>query len=311
MNHVVAGSWSWRRGKLMAALAVAVAGLLTFHHLVPNRLLHLGSLLETVLLWLVLVVPVLVEVAVLLRSLLALVASLLPVVAWCGVFGGAMLPATDPFDVIVVQHNVNDVNPDPAGTARALAATRPDLIGLVEVTVPAYGEALAERYPYAAVRGTVGLWSRYPLVEASHLDIKPTGLDADWNRGLRAVARTPHGDVAVYVVHLPSVRLSPTAGFNTTRRDDSARKLSAALKAETLSRTILIGDLNSTVDDRGLRPVSAQLTCPPAGFALSWPAAAPVARVDQVMARGAEVTSVRALPRTTSDHLPIAARVKL
>jgi vancomycin resistance protein VanJ len=304
-------SWSWRRGRPTAGLAVAVAALLTFHHLVPNTLLHLGSLLETVLGWLLLVVPVLVEVAVLRRSRLALVAAVLPVVAWLGVFGGGLLPASDEFDLIVVQHNVNDTNPDPAGTARALAALRPDLIGLVEVTVPAYGEALAEQYPYATVQGTVGLWSRYPLVEARHLDIKPGGLDADWNRGLRAVARTPHGDVAVYVVHLPSVRLGPTAGFDTARRDDSARKLGAALKAEGMRPVILIGDLNSTVDDRGLRPVSSQLTWAPAGYALSWPAAAPVARIDQVMARGATVTQVRALPRTTSDHLPIAARIKL
>ena len=309
MNH--GDSWSWRRGRLTAGLAAAIAALLTFHHLVPNTLLHLGSLLETVLVWLALAVPVLVEVAVLRRSLLALVASLLPVVAWFGVFGGGLLPPSEKFDVTVVQHNVNDVNPDPTGTARALTAPRPDLIGLVEVTVPAYGEALAERYPYSTVQGTVGLWSRYPLVEARHLDIKPSGLAADWNRGLRAVARTPHGDVAIYVVHLPSVRLGPTAGFNTARRDDSARKLGAALKAEPLSRVILIGDLNSTVDDRGLRPVSSQLTWPAAGYALSWPAAAPVARIDQVMARGATVISVRALPRTTSDHLPIAARVTL
>lgn len=304
-------NWSWRRGRLTAGLAVAVAALLTFHHLVPNTLLHLGSLLETVLVWLALTVPVLVEVAVLRRSLLALVASLLPVVAWFGVFGGGLLPASGKFDVTVVQHNVNDVNPDPAGTARALAARRPDLIGLVEVTVPAYGEALADRYPYSTVQGTVGLWSRYPLVEARHLDIKPAGLAADWNRGLRAVARTPHGDVAIYVVHLPSVRLGPTAGFDTARRDDSARKLGAVLTAEPLRRVILIGDLNGTADDRGLRPVSSQLTWPAARYALSWPAAAPVARIDQVMGRGAKVVSVRALPRTTSDHLPITARVAL
>jgi vancomycin resistance protein VanJ len=304
-------SWSWRTGRPTALSAAVLAALLAFHRLVPNTLLHLGSLLETVLVWLVLVIPVLVEVALLRRSLLALVASVLPVVAWCGVFGGGLLPASGQCDVTVVQHNVNDVNPDPTGTARALAARRPDLIGLVEVTVPAYGEALASQYPYSTVQGTVGLWSRYPLLDARHLDIKPSGLAADWNRGLRAVARTPHGDVAIYVVHLPSVRLGPTAGFNTARRDDSARKLGAALAAEPLRRVILIGDLNSTLDDRGLRPVSAHLASAPARFALSWPAAAPVARIDQVMTRGAEVTDVRALPRTTSDHLPISGCVRM
>ena len=121
-------SWSWRRGRLTAGLALAVAALLVFHRFVPNTLLHLGSLLETVLVWLVLAVPVLVEVAVLRRSLLALVASLLPMVAWCGVFGGGLLPASESFDLTVVQHNVNDVNPDPAGNRAGprRAAARPD-----------------------------------------------------------------------------------------------------------------------------------------------------------------------------------------
>jgi vancomycin resistance protein VanJ len=46
------------------------------------------------------------------------------------------------------------------------------------------------------------------------------------------------------------------------------------------------------------------------GFAFSWPAALPVARIDQIMARSATVTDVRSLPETGSDHLPIAAYVR-
>jgi vancomycin resistance protein VanJ len=290
-----------------AALALVLSALVVFHRFVPH-----GSLLETVLLWLVLAVPVCVEVALLVRSRLALLSSLVLAVVWLGSFGGLFLPASDDrADLTVVQHNVSDVNPDPVGTARALASSGPDLIGLAEVTVSDYEGALADRYPHHTVQGTVGLWSRFPIVEAQHLDIKPGNLDADWNRGLRAVVRTPSGDVAVYVAHLPSVRLSPTAGFDTARRDDSARKLGAAIRSEPLHRTILIGDLNSTVDDRGLEPVSSQLTWAPRGVALTWPAPAPVARIDQVMTRGAAVVSVRALPRTGSDHLPLLARVRL
>lgn len=301
-----------RRGLPLAGSAVAVTLLLTLHRFVPNSVLHLGSLLETVLVWLVLAVPVLVELALLRRSLLGLVSTLLPLTAWCVTFGGQFLPSdAAAYDLTAVQHNVSDTNPDPVGTARTLASVRPDLIGLMEVTVPSYASALGGRYPHHAVQGTVGLWSTHPIVESRHLDIKPDGLAADWNRGLRAVVRTPHGDIAVYVAHLPSVRLGPTTGFNTTRRDDSARRLGAALRAEPIRRVILIGDLNATVDDRGLRPVSSQLTWAPRGAALSWPAQAPVARIDQVMARDAAVTSVWALPRTGSDHLPVAARIRL
>ena len=72
---------------------------------------------------------------------------------------------------------------------------------------------------------------------------------------------------------------------------------------------ILLGDLNSTVDDRGLAPLTSRMNAAERGFAFSWPADFPVARIDQVMARSATVDHVRTLPATGSDHLPIAARI--
>jgi vancomycin resistance protein VanJ len=307
--------WSWRRGRRLTALAVLVAGLVTFHAAVPDTAGHPDSLLEAFLPWLGAAVPVLLGLALRRRSRMALLALLLPVTAWFGAFGGLLLPAGDaPADLVAVQHNVSDENADPAGTARALMNAHPDFIGLEEVTpeaLPAYAETLAAQYPHHTVQGTVGLWSRHPLADALLLDIKPRGLTADWNRGLRAVARSPWGDIAVYVAHLPSVRLGPTRGLDTTWRDDSAERLGAAIAAEPLRRVIVLGDLNSTVDDRGLRPVSSQLTWARTGFALSWPAALPLARIDQIMTRSATVTEVWSLPRTGSDHLPIAARIRL
>jgi vancomycin resistance protein VanJ len=307
--------WNWRRGRRLTALAVVVAALLTFHAFVPNAVVHLGSLLEAFLPWLGLAVPVLLALALRRRSLLALVTLLLPVAAWLGTFGGLLLPAGDtPADLTAVQHNVSDVNADPAGTARALAKARPDLIAMEEVTpgaLPAYAATLAPEYPHHTVQGTVALWSKYPLADARLLDIKPRGLEADWNRGLRAVAQTPHGDIAVYVAHLPSVRLGLARGFNTAWRDDSAARLATAIAAEPLRRVILLGDLNSTVDDRGLTALTAQLDWAPTGFALSWPARAPLARIDQIMTRSAGITKVWSLPKTGSDHLPIAAHVTL
>lgn len=295
-------------------LAAVVACLLAFHAVVPNAVGHLGSLLETFLPWLGLTVPVLLVWALLRRSAVALVALALPVVAWFALFGALLLPADSRYDIIAVQHNVSDENADPAGTARALIRVRPDLIALEELTPPAlsdYAATLASEYPHHTVHGTVGLWSKYPLTNDRYVDIKPAGIPAGWNRGLRATVRFPQGDVAVYVAHLPSVRLGLSQGLSSNLRDESAALLGAAIAAERLDRVILLGDLNSTVDDRGLDPVSSQMTPIGPGFALSWPAALPVARVDQVMARSATVTGVRALPRTGSDHLPIAARIRL
>ncbi|WP_345594361.1 endonuclease/exonuclease/phosphatase family protein [Streptomyces marokkonensis] len=285
------------------------------HGAVPNRVGGLGSLLESFLPWLGVVVVPLLVLALVRRSALALVALLLPVAAWTYLFGGLLLPAPEPGadDLVVVQHNVSDENSDPSGTARALADAGPDLIALQELVSPAlevYEKTLAPDYPYRTVQGTVGLWSKHPLADAGPLDIKPRGIEEGWNRGLRAVAHTPRGETAVYVAHLPSVRVR-ASGLASSWRDESAGLLGDALSAEELSRVILLGDLNGTVDDRALDPLTTRMNVAERGVALSFPAAFPLARIDQVMARDARVGHIRTLPATGSDHLPVAARITL
>ncbi|WP_443066026.1 endonuclease/exonuclease/phosphatase family protein [Streptomyces sp. NBC_00503] len=330
-DPVDAGPGRWRRrprlpgrpGHRIALSCLLVAALLGFPSAVPNTPGHLGSLLETFLPWLGLaVVPVLLGLALLRRSAVALVALLLPAAAWLGQFGGLLLPADGPNGpggpggrpgLVAVQHNVSDENPDPARTARALAAGHPDLIALEELTpaaLPAFTGALAADYPHHATHGTVGLWSKYPLTDVRPVDIRPADLGPDWNRALRATAATPHGPVAVYVAHLPSLRLGP-AGLGSARRDESAALLGAVLTAEPAERVVLLGDLNGTVDDRGLAPLrAARLNAPASGFAFSWPASFPLARIDQILARSGTVTRVRTLPGTGSDHLPIRADIR-
>ncbi|MFF1356707.1 endonuclease/exonuclease/phosphatase family protein [Streptomyces sp. NPDC058297] len=306
---------AWTRGRVLAGLAVVTAGLLAFHRVVPNSVGHVGSLLEQFLPWFGLVVVVLLVLALLRRSAVTLVALLLPVAAWTYLCGGLLLPGKSPgaHDLVVVQHNVSDENADPAGTARTLAGAQPDLIALEELVpaaLPGYAKVLAPHYPYHAVRGTVGLWSKHPLTGTRTVDIKPREITESWERGLRAAVHTPHGEIAVYVAHLPSVRVG-ASGLGSTRRDESARMLGRALAAEKLKPVILLGDLNSTVDDRGLTPLTSRMNTAERGFAFSFPAAFPVARIDQVMARSATVTHIRTLPETGSDHLPVAARISL
>ncbi|MEU9220486.1 endonuclease/exonuclease/phosphatase family protein [Streptomyces sp. NPDC048376] len=306
-------AWKLGRGRVLAGVAVVTALLLSFHGAVPNGVGGLGSLLETFLPWLGVVVVVLLVLALVRRSALALLALLLPVAAWTHLFGGLLLPAPEPGpgDLVVVQHNVSDENTDPAGTARALARAEPDLVALEELVPPAlevYAKTLAPDYPYHAVRGTVGLWSKYPLTGSRPLDIKPQGIEEVWERGLRSVAHTPRGEVAVHVAHLPSVRVR-ASGLASSRRDESAGLLGDALAAEELRKVVLLGDLNGTVDDRALRPLTDALNVPERGLALSFPAGFPLARIDQVMARAGTVGVVRTLPATGSDHLPVVARV--
>ncbi|WP_329330153.1 endonuclease/exonuclease/phosphatase family protein [Streptomyces luteogriseus] len=294
--------------------ALGVAGLLALHSAVPNGVGRLGSLLETFLPWLGAAVPVLGCLALLGRSGAGLLACLAPAAVWLWMFGGVWFsspPAAS--DLTVVQHNVADDNTDPAGTARALLASRAGLIAVEELTPaarPAYQDVLGGSHPHRAVHGTVGLWSAYPLSDVRPVDIRPAGFPESWRRGLRATVSAPGGELAVYVVHLPSVRLGAT-GLASAARDESAALLATRIADDPARRLLVVGDLNGTVQDRGLGPLTSRLDAPPTGFAFSWPAGLPVARIDQVLGRGAEVTEVSAREATGSDHLPVLGRVLL
>jgi vancomycin resistance protein VanJ len=297
----------------LVAGAVGVAGLLALHSAVPNGAGRLGSLLETFLPWLGVAAPLLGCLALLKRSKAGLLACLAPVAVWLWMFGGLWFTPSGSSDLTVVQHNVADDNADHAGTARALGGTRAGLVAVEELTPavrPAYQDVLGASHAHRAVHGTVGLWSVWPLSDVRPVDIRPAGFPASWQRALRATVSAPGGEIAVYVVHLPSVRLGPT-GLTSAARDESAALLAARIADDPADRLLVVGDLNGTVQDRGLGPLISRLDVPDAGFAFSWPASLPVARIDQVLGRGVEVREVSALDATGSDHLPVLGRLLL
>ncbi|MFH9068766.1 endonuclease/exonuclease/phosphatase family protein [Streptomyces alboflavus] len=303
----------WRRGRLVAAAAGLLALVMLGHTWVPHRFGNPGSLLETFLPWLGGGVPLLLVLAAVRRSATAALAVLLPAVVWCSLFGGMVMDKrSDGGDLTVVSHNVHDQNPDPDGTARALVASGADLVALEELspgTAPEYGRVLDGRYPHHVVQGTVGLWSKYPLRGVEPIPIMP------WTRALRATVETPKGPLALYTAHLASVRVHPGAGFATATRDEAAEKLAAAVRAERLPRVVVVGDLNGTTDDTALRPLTGQLRSAQQeagdGFGFTWPASFPVARIDQILVKGVTPASSWTLPRTGSDHLPVAAALTL
>ncbi|MCK2140221.1 endonuclease/exonuclease/phosphatase family protein [Streptomyces sp. WAC00276] len=304
-----------RPGRFGAAVSLLLAAVLLFPELVPNARFRAGSLVETFLPWLGVLAVLLLLVGLARRSPLAVGAALVPVAAWLLLFAPLVAGGVsgDGARLSVVQHNVSDENPDPVGTAQALAAPGPDLIAVEELTekaAPSYRRALREAYSHHVAYGTVALWSRYPLLADEPVDLRPAGVDESWRRGLRTTVRTPHGDVAVYVVHLPSLRIT-SQGMRTQRRDESARLLGARLERERAGRVLVVGDLNGTLDDRGLAPVTGRTGRPQGGFAFSWPERFPLARIDHVLGRSVSVVGVRTLPATGSDHLPLLARVDL
>lgn len=304
----------WRRGVLLAVLAVLIALLMILHARIPNRIGNLGSLGETFLPWFAVFLPVILVIGVVRRSATALIALLLPTVVWLDLFGGLVSDKSGGGgELTVATHNVNADNPDPAGTVRQVAASGADVLALQELPtgqVAAYEKALAGKYKYHSVQGTVGLWSKYPMTDTSPVDI-----GMGWIRAMRSTVRTPQGTVAVYVAHMPSVRVKLNAGFTANQRDGSAVALGAAIDRDEVGKVVLLGDLNGTMNDRSLNSVTSQMRSTQGaagdGFGFTWPAAFPMARIDQIMVKDVEPVSSWTLGRTDSDHLPIAARIKL
>ncbi|MBQ1162114.1 endonuclease/exonuclease/phosphatase family protein [Streptomyces sp. A73] len=309
------GPGKWRRGVVLAVAALLLGLAFFLHAEVPNAVGNLGSLWETFLPWGGLLIVVLLVGAVLRRSATALVELLLPTLMWVNLFGGPFNDKTGSGagDLTVVTHNVNAGNADPRGTAEALVASGAEVIALEEVSpakAAAYRAALDKTHRYHKLTGTVGIWSKYPMSETRAVDIK-----MGWPRAMRATVRTPEGDVAVYAAHLPSVRVQFRSGFTAGQRDGSARALGEAIARDPADNVILLGDLNGTMNDRALAPITSQMRSAQGaagdGFGFSWPASFPMARIDQIMVKGADPVSAWTLPATASDHLPVAAKIDL
>lgn len=302
----------WKRGLVVAALALILGLFMLLHAKIPNRIGNLGSLVETFLPWFGLFIPVLLAGALSRRSASAVVALLLPVMVWLNLFGGLLIDKSHAgSDLTVASHNVGADNPDPAGTARDLAASGADVLALEELTPQArgtYEKGLAKAYQYRTVQGTVGLWSKLPLS-----DTQPVDIEMDSTRALRTTVATDQGSLAVYVAHLGSVRVMPRTGFWTDQRDASVHALGDAIAAEQNERVVLLGDLNGTLDDRAFDDITSQMRSAQDaagdGFGFSWPARFPMARIDQILVRGVEPESSWVLPATGSDHRPVAAGI--
>ena len=320
--------WAPRQRDLIVAGPALLLGLvLLLHARIPNRMGNAGSLVETFLPWSGLCIPMLLAGALWRPSAPAAAAPMVPALVWWSLFGGLLTDKARPDgDLTVAEHNVGADNPDPSGTARALVASGADVLALVELTEQArrtYEKALGSAYRHHVVLGTVGLWSTMPLSETRPVDIAmdygplaktiPAGSQLASARALRATVTTAKGPLAVYVAHFASARVNLRAGFDTHQRNRGAEALGKAVAAERLARVVLLGDLNGTMDDRAFGSLTSRLQSAQhsagAGFGFTWPAPFPVVRIDHILVRGVEPRSSWVLPATSSDHLPVAARI--
>ena len=91
------------------------------------------------------------------------------------------------------------------------------------------------------------------------------------------------------------------------------RALGKAVTADASRRVVLLGDLNGTTYDRAFAPLTSHLRSAQDaagdGFGFTWPAAFPVARIDQILVRGVQPNSSWVLPANGSDHLPVEAGI--
>ncbi|MFI6522844.1 endonuclease/exonuclease/phosphatase family protein [Spirillospora sp. NPDC050679] len=290
---------SSRRGAVIAAASVVLALLLAGHRLVPG---NAGTLLDTALPWLGLLVPVLLLAAAARRARLGAAAAALPAAVWLALFGTAFVPGGGgPYDVRAVSQNMYAANPSPAATAARLIGTKADLLALQEMPSGDHPARLSRVYRHHVVKGTVGLWSRWPLRNAREV---PLGLG--WPRALRATVAAPKGELAVYVAHLGSARPGRTGG-----RDATMDRLAAVVRADRAERVLVLGDLNTATTDRKLGelvpPLRESHRSAGTGLGFTWPSRFPVARPDHILYRGVEAVGAGTVPTPGSDHHAVRA----
>ncbi|MEU4403302.1 endonuclease/exonuclease/phosphatase family protein [Streptosporangium sp. NPDC023963] len=293
-----------RRSIIVTAGALAL--ILGGHRLLPE-LGGFTPVLESLLPWLGVAVPVLLVCALATRSWQVILAAMVPATVWGLMFGPTLLrsPPGGPSDLSVATLNVGATNADSADAIRSVSRDR-DLVAVQELTAggPA-AKVLNDRFPHRYRIATVGLWSRFPIAEARKADI---GLD--WARALRAVVVTPKGRLTVYVMHLASARPGQTA-----QRDETLSYARRMIDRDDSEHLLLLGDLNTATTDRkrsGLvPPLSDAQQEAGTGFGFTWPASFPVTRPDHILYRGMVATRAGVERAAGSDHRAAVASLRL
>ncbi|TIH38282.1 endonuclease/exonuclease/phosphatase family protein [Subtercola vilae] len=300
---------------VVVALAVFLTLILVFHRAIPD-VGGVGLIIDTIIPWLGLLIVPLAVLGLVARRRWSRAAVLVPVFAWALLFGSATVPLSwsapaantaAGTTLTVASQNIEASSSTGDESALTLAATGADVIALEEMTAPDFttvSSTLAEKYPYSFGVGTVGLWSKYPVVHAQPL---PLGLG--WNRALAADLETPQGLVSIYVIHAASARPGEVSD-----RDSMLSALAETLPRDENQRVIAVGDFNAALTDRAMSGIEGQLSeANQSGglFGNTWPSNMPVTRLDHLLQRGMQVTSNTTLSAGASDHRAILTALNL
>jgi len=295
-----------RRGAILAVLLAALA--LTAIVLLGAVPGPLGTAVAVTLPWLGFALVPLVIGALLVRPRTAWVAAV-PVVAWTvALWGFLPVPwqadgAAAAHGLLVATQNVEAGSGTGAASARALATDGAEILAFTELdgdSGSAIADELADAYPHSYRVGTVGVWSRHPILDEEALD-----LGLGWKRALRVEVDAPGGPVSVYVVHAASLR--PGA---QSARDGMLSALGQRIGEDRSARVIALGDFNAVSTDPALASIAGSLSEVRFGGiapAFTWPASLPAVRIDHVFQRGYPTAAGRTTSAGGSDHLAVVA----
>lgn len=290
---------------MAVVLTVAMVG----HRLVP-AFGSLAMLWESFLPWVAVLFVCLLIVALARRSALGILATAVGLVAWAIMFVPQLVPHDDAggADFSVATQNIGANLSGSRETARGLARSGASIVVVEELSGAnraAVSRVLGRTFEHDRIVGTVGIWSRFPLS-----DTVPLSLGTRWARGISVTATTDKGAVQIYAVHLPSVRVGLQAD-----RDTAMDKLATLTAGNRSPRVLVVGDLNTAGTDRNFDRLTDQLIDSRqqtgGGFGFTWPARAPMTRLDHVLGKGVTFASDRVLSSVGSDHRGVLAAVNL
>ncbi|OZB84258.1 endonuclease/exonuclease/phosphatase family protein [Microbacterium sp. 13-71-7] len=295
-----------RRGAVIAVLLITAA--LTALVLLGGIPGLVGTGIAVILPWLGFALVPLVVAALLIRPRTAWIAAV-PLVAWTVALWGFLPvpwqgdPSAAGRGLLIATQNVEAGSGTGAASARALAEEGAGILAFTELDAEsgsAIADELADAYPHAYRVGTVGVWSRYPILDEEALD-----LGLGWKRALRVEVDAPGGAVSVYVVHAASLRPGEQSA-----RDGMLSALGERIRGDRSPRVIALGDFNAVSTDPALAPIAdalGEVRFGGIGPSFTWPASFPAVRIDHVFQRGYPSGSGRTAAAGASDHLAVVA----
>lgn len=201
----------------------------------------------------------------------------------------------------------------PRDLERFLDEYRPDVVGAQEVG-PDAGRILERRFAHGAVSASLVFDGR-ALVSARPMRVEP--FDLAFRGGYRGSLELQGTPIDIVTVHLANP-LDGVSGLRARRAqlDGLERQVS------TMSRGVLVGDMNATPSWPAYRRLATRLTDGVADWAErkgvrapatwaqypSWPA---LLRIDHVFTRAVDVTAARAVRIAGLDHRALVVDLAL